>query len=152
MTHMRLKLTLASVVLAGAVGYLAFAGVQRGWVYTLGVDQYAASPEQQAKRIRLCGKVSEEQLDIRKTQLAATFLLKGEHQAIPVSYHGVVPDMFKAGGEVILEGQRDGAGVFQADVLITKCASKYEEMPAGHPPVDAQAAGQDTVAKTGGGQ
>jgi cytochrome c-type biogenesis protein CcmE len=133
MTHLRLKLTLAGLVLASAVGYLAFAGVQKGWVYTLGVDQYATSPDQQAKRVRLCGKVGEEQLDIRKAQLAASFQLKGEKEFIPVAYKGVIPDMFKAGSEVVVEGKRDGSGVFQADLLITKCASKYEEMPANHP-------------------
>src|SRR4051794_9031965 len=100
MTHMRLKLALAGVVLASAVGYLAFAGVQKGWVYTLGVDQYVTSPEQQAKRVRLCGKVGEEQLDVRKAQLAASFQLKGEHEFVPVAYKGVIPDMFKAGSEV----------------------------------------------------
>ena len=138
MTHMRLKLALAGVVLASAVGYLAFAGVQKGWVYTLGVDQYATSPEQQAKRVRLCGKVGEEHLDVRKAQLAASFQLQGEQQFVPVAYKGVVPDMFKAGSEVVVEGKRDEAGVFQADLLITKCASKYEEMPANHPAVKEQ--------------
>ena len=136
MTHMKLKLSLAGIVLASAVGYLAFAGVQSGWVQTLGVDQYLASPDQQSKRLRLCGKVGEEQLDIRKAQLAAKFLLKGEHEAMPVAYKGTIPDMFKAGCDVIVEGKRDSAGTFQADVLITKCASKNEDMPAGHKPVD----------------
>ena len=145
MTHMKLKLSLAGIVLASAVGYLAFAGVQSGWVQTVGVDQYLASPDQQAKRLRLCGKVGEGQLDIRKSQLTANFVLKGEHEAMPVSYHGTIPDMMKAGCDVIVEGKRDGAGTFQADVLITKCASKYEDMPAGHKPVDGQQA-------KGGGQ
>jgi len=133
MTHMRLKLFLGGTIVVAAVAYLAFAGVERGWVYTLGVDQYVGNVEQQGKRIRLCGKVGEEQLDIRKGQLAANFQLKGETAALGVAYKGVVPDMFKAGAEVVVEGQRDSGGVFQADVLITKCASKYEEMPAGHP-------------------
>ena len=133
MTHMRLKLSIAGLVLLSAVGYLAFAGMQKGWVYTLGVDQYIASPDSQTKRIRLCGKVAEEKFDVRKSQLAASFLLKGEQQTLAVSYKGVIPDMFKAGSDIVVEGQRDSSGTFQADVLITKCASKYEEMPKNHP-------------------
>jgi len=132
---MRLKISIAGAVLATAVAYLAFAGVQRGWVYTLGVDQYMTSPDQQAKRVRLCGKVADEQLDVRKGQLFAAFLLKGEHGAISVTFKGVIPDMFKAGADVVVEGQRDSGGIFEADTLITKCASKYEEKPAGHPAV-----------------
>jgi len=51
----------------------------------------------------------------------------------------VVPDMFKSGAEIVVEGKQDAAGVFQADVLMTKCASKYEDMPKDHPQVGSQA-------------
>ena len=135
MTYMRLKLAIGGAVLVSALAYLAFAGVQRGWVYTLGVDQYVKDVEQQKGRVRLCGKVGEEKLDIQKAQLTASFLLKGEQETLAVKFHGVIPDMFKAGSEVVVEGQREAGGVFQADTLITKCASKYEEKPAGHPGV-----------------
>jgi cytochrome c-type biogenesis protein CcmE len=124
------------------VGYLAFAGAQKGWVYTLGVDQYVADPAQQAQRVRLCGKVGDDQLDVHKAQLTAHFLIKGEHQSIPVAFHGVIPDMFKAGCEVIIEGKRDASGTFQADLLMTKCASKYEDIPKGHPAVTQDVAGK----------
>lgn len=140
MTHMRLKLSIAGVILAGAVAYLAFAGfagVQRGWVYTMGVDQYLVTADQHAKRTRLCGKVSPDAIEVHKAQLTAKFRLKGEKEFITVAYHGVIPDMFKADAEVIVEGQQDSAGVFNADTLITKCASKYEEMPKGHPTVNS---------------
>ena len=45
---------------------------------------------------------------------------------MPVTYAGVLPDLFKPGGEVVVEGRLDAAGTFKADVLMTKCASKYE--------------------------
>ena len=70
----------AGALILAAVGYLTYAGVQRGWVYTMGVDQYLEQGAQQragAGRVRLCGTVSDDQLNISKVQLAATFLLKG---------------------------------------------------------------------------
>ena len=133
MTHARLKLSLAGVVFVGAIVYLAYSGMQKGWTYTLGVDSYLAKADVQNQRVRLCGRVSEHNLDVRKAQLAANFVLVGEKSSIPVAYHGAVPDLFKAGGEVLVEGQRDAQGVFQADLMMTKCASKYEEAPPGHP-------------------
>jgi cytochrome c-type biogenesis protein CcmE len=133
MTHLRLKLSIAGILLAGAVGYLAFAGVQKGWVYTLGVDQYVEQPAQHPQRVRLCGKVGEDSLEMNKAQLWAKFQIRGEKAFVPVAYKGVIPDMFKPGAEVIIEGKRDPQGVFQADMLMTKCASKYEEMPKSHP-------------------
>jgi cytochrome c-type biogenesis protein CcmE len=134
MTHKGLKFSLAGVVLVAAVAYLGFAGVQKGWVYTLPVDQYVANVEQQRSRVRLCGTVAEQDLVINKGQLSAKFIIKGETGSeVKVAYKGVVPDMFKAGAEVVVEGKRNEAGVFVADVLMTKCASKYEEKPTNHP-------------------
>lgn len=138
MTHAKLKFGVAGVILAGAVAYLAFAGMQKGWVYTLGVDQYITQTAQHGQRVRLCGTVAEQDLDIHKAQLLAGFNLHGQAKDIRVAYKGVVPDMFKGGAEVVVEGKQDAAGVFQADVLMTKCASKYEDMPKDHPPVKPQ--------------
>lgn len=142
MTHARLKLSLAGVVFAGALAYLSFAGMQKGWTtYTLGVDTYLSKSEVQNQRVRLCGKVSAEKFDVRKSQLVANFVLLGDKEKLSVAYRGAVPDLFKAGGEVLVEGKRDAAGVFQADLMMTKCASKYEAAPAGHP--TQRAAGGD---------
>jgi cytochrome c-type biogenesis protein CcmE len=52
----------------------------------------------------------------------------GEGEArIPVRYKGVKPDMFQAGAAVIVEGRIGPDGVLQADNLMTRCPSKYEE-------------------------
>jgi cytochrome c-type biogenesis protein CcmE len=135
MTHLKVKLSIAGLILAAAVGYLAYAGMQKGWVYTLSVEQYLASPDKHQQRVRLCGTVAPEALEIRKAQLTASFFVKGQQKQIPVLYKGVVPDMFQAGAEVVVEGKQDATGVFQADTLLTKCASKYEERPKDHPQV-----------------
>lgn len=140
MTHLKLKLSLGGLIFAAAIGYLAIAGTQKGWVYTLGVDQYLQSPDQQTQRVRLCGTVAPDNLQIRKADLIANFSLQGATARIPVAYKGVIPDLFKPGCEVVVEGKRDSAGVFQADTLMTKCASKYDAMPQGHPPVQTQPA------------
>jgi cytochrome c-type biogenesis protein CcmE len=128
MTHRALKLGIAGVILAGAVTYLAVAGMQKGWVYTLGVDQYVTEEAQHGKRLRLCGTVMDEDLQVQKAQLVANFYIRGQEKKLRVTYKGVVPDLFKAGSEVVIEGKEDSAGVFQSDLLMTKCASKYEDM------------------------
>ncbi len=50
-------------------------------------------------------------------------------QSIPVVYQGVVPDTFKAGTDVVVEGSLGSNGVFQAKTIMTKCPSKYEAAP-----------------------
>ena len=78
------------------------------------------------KRFRLGGNVQEGSI-VRdpQDQLALTFNLKQDDLTLPVSYHRIVPDMFKDGAEVIVEGYLV-EGLFHADNLMTKCASRYE--------------------------
>jgi cytochrome c-type biogenesis protein CcmE len=46
--------------------------------------------------------------------------------AIPVSYSGAIPDPFRGGREIVLEGAvKDGTFVGEPETLITKCPSKF---------------------------
>jgi cytochrome c-type biogenesis protein CcmE len=57
-----------------------------------------------------------------------TFRLRDRSGAdsVAVSYRGSVPDMFKAGREVAVDGQvRNGTFIGEPGTLVTKCPSKY---------------------------
>jgi len=47
--------------------------------------------------------------------------------AVPVVYKGSVPDLFRSGRDVVVDGKLQG-GVFVAvpNTLVTKCPSKYQ--------------------------
>jgi len=123
----RTKLIIAGVVLAAAVGYLGIAGAKSGWVYFLEVDQFLADSQYHAQRVRLHGKVSSDHLEVNPAALVASFDILGKSKSVAVQYHGVIPEMFDGGRDVVVEGSFDSTtGVFRADVLMTKCASKYE--------------------------
>jgi cytochrome c-type biogenesis protein CcmE len=49
---------------------------------------------------------------------------------VPVAYRGILPDMFSAGREVVVEG-RYGGGALTARQILTSCPSKYEPAGAG---------------------
>jgi cytochrome c-type biogenesis protein CcmE len=52
--------------------------------------------------------------------------VSGGAAAVPVLYRGSVPDQFKVGREIRLEGQvRNGVFVGEPGTLVTKCPSKY---------------------------
>lgn len=128
---MTLKFIGGGLILLAALSYLAYAGLKEGWVsYHLPVDEFVAKPQFHNQRVRLAGKVAEEDLVCNPGLLSARFILLGESQRQPVAYSGVIPDLFKAGCEVVVEGRRDPTGLFKADIMMTKCASKYEA--AGH--------------------
>jgi cytochrome c-type biogenesis protein CcmE len=52
--------------------------------------------------------------------------------AVPVRYTGSVPDLFKAGRHIVLDGTlRRGTFVAEPGSMITKCPSKYVAKPSG---------------------
>ena len=56
------------------------------------------------------------------------FLLRDRHAmaSVPVVYKGTVPDLFKTGREVVVDGKlRNGVFVAVPNTLVTKCPSKY---------------------------
>jgi cytochrome c-type biogenesis protein CcmE len=45
---------------------------------------------------------------------------------VPVVYKGSVPDLFKTGRDVVVDGRlRNGVFIAVPDTLVTKCPSKY---------------------------
>jgi cytochrome c-type biogenesis protein CcmE len=58
------------------------------------------------------------------------FLLKDDHgtstQTVPVHYAGSVPDLFRTGRQIVVEGTlRNGTFAAKPGSLVTKCPSKY---------------------------
>lgn len=120
------KFLLGGALLAIAVGYLGFASIKSGWVYYVDVDRFADDSSLHSQRVKLCGTVVGEGLVSHPAGMNADFTLRGAGKSIPVAYHGVIPEMFAAGRDVVVEGKLNAAGTFEADQMMTKCASKYE--------------------------
>lgn len=128
MTRIRTKLIIALLAMSAAVAYLVQAGVRAGWVYSMEAAAFLENAEMHDRRVRLSGAVSWENVESNPAMLYAKFDLVSNGKSLPVMYRGAVPDMFRPGHDVVLEGRLDDQGVFQADVLLTKCASKYDEV------------------------
>lgn len=124
------KLLAAGFVVVSAAAYLAFAGAKQGWAYYVTVDQFTRDSGKYAnQRVKLCGTVAAEGLEVNRGRLTANFILESGDGKLPVVYRGAIPDMFRADCQAVVEGRLNAAGVFEAETLLTKCASKYE---AGH--------------------
>ena len=135
MKHMRTKLIAAGLIVAAAVALLAVAGVRDGWVYFLPVDQFLADTSYHGQRVRLHGKVGQENFQSDTAMLIAQFDLMGQTGRVRVAYEGVIPEMFEVGRDVVVEGAMKDS-VFRADTLMTKCASKYESADGQAPHAD----------------
>ena len=127
---------LAAVLLVGAgVGYLLFSGLSQNSVYFLNVSEALAMPAEKLTQARLFGSVSEKDLAHDPSSMGVSFFVLDKDdpaQAIRVHYKGAVPDTFKVGVEVILEGSFEPrTRVFEATSLLTKCPSEYEKYEKG---------------------
>ena len=115
--------------LAGA-GYLVFSGFSENSVYFLNVSEALAGPSEKLQAARLFGTVAENDLTRSSDGLDLRFRLEDKDNpasTLVVRYAGAVPDTFKAGAEVIVEGGIGPDRIFQATTLMTKCPSKYQK-------------------------
>lgn len=75
-------------------------------------------------RIRLGGLVKDGSI-AHSDALDVRFEVTDGKTEIPVTYHGVLPDLFRAGQGVVAEGALDGGGVFNADTILAKHDESY---------------------------
>jgi cytochrome c-type biogenesis protein CcmE len=75
-------------------------------------------------RVRLGGLVKEGSI-VRSDKLDVRFEVTDGNETVPVTYHGILPDLFREGQGVIAEGALDNAGHFKADSVLAKHDEKY---------------------------
>src|SRR6201982_2978397 len=79
---------------------------------------------QPGKRFRLGGLVQPGSL-VRGDNLAVSFSVADGSAKLPVSYKGILPDLFREGQGVVAEGALDASGVFRADTVLAKHDETY---------------------------
>src|SRR5215211_7153611 len=75
-------------------------------------------------RIRLGGLVKPGSL-VRGDNLAIRFEVTDGNKSVPVSYTGILPDLFREGQGVVTEGALDATGHFKADSVLAKHDETY---------------------------
>jgi cytochrome c-type biogenesis protein CcmE len=132
----RVKFVLGGSAIAVAVLYLIVTGMTGSASYYLTVAEAAnAGTAGRTAVVRVKGKVREGSSRWDPQALRLSFMLADDRREIPVSYHGVIPDLFAEGREIIVEGRLSPKGLV-AESLLASCPSKYEpdDSAAAHPP------------------
>ena len=76
------------------------------------------------KRFRLGGLVQPGSL-VRGEDLAVRFLVADDSATLPVSYKGILPDLFREGQGVVAEGKLAAGGTLDADTVLAKHDERY---------------------------
>jgi len=74
---------------------------------------------------RLGGLVVAGSLERGNQDLSVRFLVTDNAHNVPVTYTGILPDLFKEGQGVIAQGKMDADGVFMADEVLAKHDENY---------------------------
>jgi len=84
------------------------------------------------QRLRVVGFVGQAPVSSSSEQTASGtikvhhFKVEEKNKIVQVEYRDALPDTFRAGGPVQVDGVYSESGVMQADHVFTKCPSKYE--------------------------
>jgi cytochrome c-type biogenesis protein CcmE len=129
--HAAWKIVLTVLVAASSLGGLLWASTREGAEYYKFVDEVTADAARLAgKRLRVHGHVVADSIVAAKGSLRYRFRIESRAPrtaaAITAEFHGIPPDTFKDGAEVIAAGTLSADGALHADRIETKCPSKYE--------------------------
>jgi|SRR4051812_35863206 cytochrome c-type biogenesis protein CcmE len=121
------KILAAAGLILGAVAFLLVTAFQGNAVYYLTVSELqTATPGIYGQPVRVAGKVAPGSIERDPTTLLVHFVAEDDSGRLPVTYRGVLPDIFGDGVEVVVEGKYAESGSFSAGTLLAKCPSKFE--------------------------
>jgi cytochrome c-type biogenesis protein CcmE len=126
MTPRRKRMFMVTAIVAG-VSFAAFLGLQafrENVMLFFDPSQIVAGEVPADKRFRLGGMVAKGSVQKTAGTLDVKFLVTDFKHTVPVSYSGLLPDLFREGQGVVAHGRlRDGT--FVADEILAKHDEKY---------------------------
>lgn len=106
------------------VGIIIAVAFQENMMYFMTPSELLAAP-QSHRQVRLGGLVKKNSITKDATTLTTAFILTDGKQSVPVTYIGIVPDLFREGQGVIAEGELLNNGHFKASHLLAKHDENY---------------------------
>ena len=115
----------AGLVALGVAAALVLNAFQSNLVFFFTPTQVAAKEAPQGRAFRIGGLVEAGSLRREPNSLTVKFRVTDTAQTIPVSYSGLLPDLFKEGKGVVAQGILGPDGVFHATEVLAKHDENY---------------------------
>ena len=123
-TKRGLAIALGLAVLGTAIA-LVLNAFQSNLVFFFSPSQVAANEAPRERYFRIGGLVKEGSLQRDSKSLTVNFIVTDLAQTIPVTYTGLLPDLFREGKGVVAQGKLGADGVFHADQVLAKHDENY---------------------------
>jgi cytochrome c-type biogenesis protein CcmE len=121
----RLGLVLGIVVGVSIAGALALSAFRNNVTFFFDPSQVVAGQVPAGERFRLGGMVIKGSVQRAPGSLELHFVVTDFAHDVPVSYSGVLPDLFREGAGVVAQGRLRSDGTFVADEVLAKHDEKY---------------------------
>lgn len=98
---------------------------QSNLVFFFSPSQIAANEAPRERSFRVGGLVEEGSVKRDEQSLTVSFVVTDLARTVPVTYTGLLPDLFKEGKGVVAQGKLGPDGVFRAEQVLAKHDENY---------------------------
>jgi cytochrome c-type biogenesis protein CcmE len=130
--HKRLAIIAAGVAAIAVAAALVLNAFQSNLVFFFSPSQIAAGEAPKDRAFRVGGMVQAGSLKRQGDGLTVEFIVTDTAKSIPVTYKGILPDLFREGKGVVAQGRLGTDGVFRADEVLAKHDENYMPPEAKH--------------------
>jgi cytochrome c-type biogenesis protein CcmE len=135
-------MVLFGVAIATALGLTAF---KENLLYFYSPSQIKAGEAPSNRSFRVGGLVVNGTVKREEGGLAVRFDLTDNNATVPVTYTGILPDLFREGQGIVAMGTLDSTGLFVADEVLAKHDENYMPPEVADALKAADAAGRQTA-------
>jgi cytochrome c-type biogenesis protein CcmE len=121
----RLYLVLGGVATLGIVSALVLSAFSDNLVFFYGPSELYAKHVPDGRRVRIGGLVEPGSVKHEPDGKTTVFRVTDGNKDVTVDYAGVLPDLFREGQGVVIEGALAGNGTFRAAEVLAKHDERY---------------------------
>ena len=127
MTPRRKRMWVVGLILLGVsvAAFFALTAFQKNLLYFFTPTQVAAGEAPKGYPFRVGGLVVPGTLQRDPNSLAVRFTVSDGTATLPITYTGILPDLFREGQGIISIGKMNDAGVFEATEVLAKHDENY---------------------------
>jgi cytochrome c-type biogenesis protein CcmE len=124
------------LVAVALAAYFVLNAFQSSLVFFFTPSQVATGEAPKNRAFRVGGMVKTG--SVQRDNLTVSFIVTDTIKEVPVSYTGILPDLFREGKGVVAQGQLNNAGKFTASEVLAKHDENYMPPEAQHAMDQAQ--------------
>jgi cytochrome c-type biogenesis protein CcmE len=128
--HKRAAMIVGGLAAIGIAAYFVLNAFQSNLVFFFTPSQVASGEAPKNHTFRIGGMVKEG--SVKRDNLTVSFVVTDTLKDVPVSYTGILPDLFKEGKGVVAQGQIKDGGQFTATEVLAKHDENYMPPEAQH--------------------